>query len=137
MTAARYRAACAALGLPVWRPGMLAVRAHGPLSLRFVGHDVNNAEVMDRSGCEPDFTDPATVGVLLAAVREVYDCHAIHTQGRLHQLGEGWWHDKSQRKPTWRWTAVVPFDATYTRPTEADTLIAALEAAAARRGGQP
>jgi hypothetical protein len=140
-TAARYRAACHALGLPVWRPGMLALR-HAPgcrddgrAEVRVRGAD--DAVAADGFGSVPDFADPATVGCLLAAVREAWDCHAIHTQGRLHQLGEGWWYDKSQRKPTWRWTAVVPFDATYTRPTEADALIAALEAAAARRGGQP
>jgi hypothetical protein len=131
--AARYRAACARLGLPVWRRGAVDTD----------GNVCPGAWADERKG-EPDFTDPATVGVLLAAVREAWDCHAIHTQGRLHQLGEGWWSDKSQRQPTWRWTAVVPFDATYTRPTEAAALIAALEAAPARRparqrceGGQP
>jgi hypothetical protein len=86
---------------------------------------------------KPDFADPATLGCLLAAVRGAWDCHAIHTQGRLHQFGEGWWHDKSQRQPTWRWSTVIPGWPNTSGPTEADALIAALEAAAARRGGQP
>jgi hypothetical protein len=135
--AARYRAACHALGLPVWRPGMRAVAARpAPLEPVCSRAPDDLRGWTPYAGAEPDFTDPATVGCLLAAVREAWNCHAIHTQGRLHQLGEEWWYDKSQRQPTWRWSTVIPGWPNTSGPTEADALIAALEAAA-RRGGQP
>ncbi len=121
--AARYRAACHALGLPVWRPGMLAVFGSG-VSGRIIGHGISDDPVSDRSSAEPDFTDAATVGCLLAAVREMLNNRHAFVRPTI----AGW--------------AVLP-DDTYrvgilgTGPTEADALIAALEVAAARRGGQP
>jgi hypothetical protein len=139
MTAARYRAACAALGLPVWRPGM---RTSSKFE-RVVTVDTDTGDpacaeagaTEDDCACvwmpcdavEPDFTDPATVGCLLAAVREVL-CAAYPAAERidLHIFDDGQvnlGHDYG--------IGVV------SGATLADALIAALEAAAARRGGQP
>jgi hypothetical protein len=137
MTAARYRAACAALGLPVWRPGMLGLRdAPGyrddrrpAIRVRFAG-DSDAAEDM---ACVPDFTDPATVGVLLAAVREAWrdPVLTVRWSGNWPAWGEA-------LSPTpWDWMAWHRSNIVGKGPTEADALIAALEAAAARRGGQP
>jgi hypothetical protein len=114
MTAARYRAACAALGLPVWRRG--AVDTDG---------NVCPGAWADERKAEPDFTDPATVGVLLAAVREAW------LDGGVHAKPAYWPADGA------RWLALPPGGYAHGYgETEADALIAALEAAA-RRGGQP
>jgi len=134
--AARYRAACHALGLPVWRPGMLSTCRYrfaggglwakdGDLTLAAPGVDE-----------EPDFTDPATVGVLLAAAREAWACPILRTSwdGRPPNPGEGLPETALGRK---FWRAGLPGEPVGYGDTEADALIAALEAAAARRGGQP
>jgi hypothetical protein len=127
--AARYRAACAALALPVWRPGMLSTCRYrfaggglwakdGDLTLAAPGVDE-----------EPDFTDPATVGVLLAAAREAWQAPYMHVV----------WMGNTPAGPStssW-WSACIDCRVVGHGPTEADALIAALEAAAARRGGQP
>jgi hypothetical protein len=116
MTAARYRAACAALGLPVWRPGMPALDGLQSWS----------------PGAEPDLTSPAGTGCLLAAVREAWQDHGLATVGRYQHAGRRWTLVTGHRHgSTLRTVAAVEHD------TEADALIAALEAAAARRGGQP
>jgi len=134
--AARYRAACAALRLPVWRPGMRT----GSKFERVVTVDTDTGDpacaeagaTEDDCACvwmpcdavEPDFTDPATVGVLLAAVREAWACPTLSAAWCFvpHQGGD-WFVPR------------IPADAY--GETEADALIAAIEAAAARRGGQP
>ena len=122
-TAARYRAACAALGLPVWRPGMLAVFGSG-VSGRVVGHGISDDLASDRPSSEPDFTDPATVGCLLAAVREAWAAPTLSAVWCFVPHPGGDW-----------FVPRIPADAY--GETEAGALIAALEAAAARRGGQP
>lgn len=123
--AARYRAACAALGLPVWRPGMLAILAPGAPSARIVGHGIDDMDALDRSGAVPDFADPATLGCLLAVVREVWKWPTLSTSWSFVPL-----------RPGVDWF-VTRIHADAYGETEADALIAALEAAAARRGGQP
>ncbi len=129
----RYRSACAALGLPVWRPGMAPVLRYPPADgwcwrLRSA-EDLDLAEGW-YNGMEPNFDDPATVGCLLAAARTVWGphCSAMASQyeaeqdrwrvfdGRLtddgygHEVGNGY--------------------------TEAEALVAALEKAAARQRGE-
>jgi hypothetical protein len=124
--AASYRAACHALGLPVWRPGMLSTYLY-----RFVGDGLwakdgdltLAAPIVDE---EPDFTDPATVGCLLAAVREAWGDRGIHVRPVYRHVDGYRW---SVFPGGQRW-------ATGRGDTEADALIAALEVAA-RRGGQP
>ncbi len=126
--AARYRAACAALGLPVWRPGMRAVAARPePLEPVCSRAPDDLRGWTPYPGAEPDFTDPATVGCLLAAAREAWADPGIGS--RL--MGERVAGAK-------RWSICAHGGPLLSRGTsEADALIAALEAAAARRGGQP
>lgn len=123
---ARYRAACAALGLPVWRPGMRAVAARPeplePVCSR-APDDLRGWTTYP--GAEPDFADPATLGCLLAVVREVWKWPTLSTSWSFVPL-----------RPGVDWF-VTRIHADAYGETEADALIAALEAAAARRGGQP
>jgi len=134
--AARYRAACAALELPVWRPGMRAVAVRpeplDPVCSRVPDDPRGWAPY---PGSEPDFTDAATVGCLLAAVREAWQDHGLTTVGRYQHAGRRWTLATGHRHgSTLRAVAAVEHD------TEADALIAALEAAARRvrgRGGCP
>jgi hypothetical protein len=84
----------------------------------------NDAEAAEFFGCVPDFTDPATVGCLLAAVREAWACPTLSAAWCFVPHPGGDW-----------FVPRIPADAY--GGTEADALIAALEAAAARRRGQP
>jgi hypothetical protein len=67
----------------------------------------------------PDLTDPATVGALLALVREAWGDPCICTA--VDNTGAGWWVDG--------WTAARPQVPSDLHPTEAEALVAALEAA--------
>ena len=108
----RYRAACAALGLPVWRKG--ASDTDGT---------VCPGAWADERLCDPDFSDPATVGCLLAAVREAWSAPTACAAWSFVPLRPG---------VDWFVTR-IPADAY--GATEAEALIAALEAAA--RKDQP
>jgi hypothetical protein len=134
--AARYRAACAALGLPVWRPGMLAILAPSAPSARIVGHGIDDMDALDRSGAVPDFTDPATIGILLAAVREAWRDPGLCTILQWKSSQAFWWSTTGADGDEYRGIPRRPPLSTERCGTEADALIAALEAAA-RRGGQP
>ena len=126
MTAAdRYRAACAALGLPVWRPGMRTVAARPePLEPVCSRAPDDLRGWTPYPGAEPNLADPATVGCLLAATREAWASPTLFA-----------------RPTASGWTVMRGSGAGKGKlsdgPTEADALIAALEAAAACRGGQP
>ena len=127
--AARYRAAMAKLGEPAWRPGMLSTCRY-----RFVGDGLwakDGDLTLAAPGVdeEPDFTDPATVGVLLAAVREAWQAPYMHVV----------WMGNTPAGPStssW-WSACIDCRVVGHGPTEADALIATIEAAVARRGSQP
>jgi len=62
----------------------------------------------------PDLFDPATVGCLLALVREAYDDEHAHVRAAA-----GGWH----------FHTLDPMAPRVTAPTEAQCLVAALEAA--------
>jgi hypothetical protein len=127
MTAAdRYFAACHALNRDEWAPGMRWLRwAPGTARhLQIAGRVPDGPDMhdYDREHVVPDFTDPATVGVLLAAVREAWASPTLF----VRPTASGW--------TVMRGRGMGKLSDGL---TEADALIAALEAAAARRGGQP
>ena len=115
--AARYRAACYAIGLPVWRPGMRAIRPSGwaqPCAER-VPEVPPNGEIIG----DPDFDDPATVGCLLAAAREALHCPRVHVEWQGHNL----WRARMMSLPSGRWVHLGWGDS------EAAALVGALEGA--------
>jgi hypothetical protein len=77
----------------------------------------------------PDFTDPATMGCLLAIVREVWQDPGLAVVGTLSRSGRQWkivaGHHHGGK---FRRTAETPCDS------EAEALIALLEAAVSTRG---
>jgi hypothetical protein len=125
--AARYRAACAALGLPVWRLGMCVWRDHGRHGARF--DEVTDVDELERSGAEPAFDDPATVGVLLSVAREVWGphCSAMASQ---YEAEKEQWRVFDGRLAKDGYGHEVGCGA-----TETEALVAALETAAAALGG--
>jgi hypothetical protein len=130
--AGRYRNACATLGLPVWRPGMLSTCRR-----RLTGGDLwawhSDVLIIDPKDNDmtPDFGDPATLGCLLAAVREatgypgLYDSwHGLNpARGEPLRTDRRWWRVWLDGEPI-----------SYGR-TEAEALVAALERAAVGPGG--
>ena len=141
MTAtARYFAACHALNRDEWAPGMRWLRwAPGTARhLQIAGRVPDGPDMhdYDREHVVPDFTDPATIGVLLAAVREAWACPVVHVSWEGPDLSPG--ETLPETTPGRRfWRAWLPGHPIGYGETEANALIAALEAAAARRGGQP
>ena len=96
-----------------WMEGMRAKSPNGMMSCRVSFYDLNRQPHM-----LPDLTDPATLGCLLALVREAWgDPHAsVWYDSEYWQSGNRWaWHAKGQSR--------VDYD------TEAEALVAALEAA--------
>jgi hypothetical protein len=127
MTAAdRYFAACHALNRDEWAPGMRWLRwAPGTARhLQIAGRVPDGPDMhdYDREHVVPDFTDPATVGVLLAAVREAWASPTLF----VRPTASGWTVMRGRG-----------MGKLSDGETEADALVAALEAAATRRGGQP
>ena len=109
-----------AVSLPGWRwmPGMLQRRRTGPCSgsRRSIDSDYfdtgHEARVMG-GNTWPDVTDPATLGCLLALVRDAYGDARVHVRARANK---------------WRcYSGVTPMGDWY--DTEAAALVAALEAA--------
>ena len=110
-----------AVACPGWRwlPGMLVtrdgardVRIHGARPPRLIREGQEVAAL-------PDLTDPATVGCLLALVREAWGFQAFVTltSGGWHVLGFPWEPD------------LTSSSRLASGPTEAAALVAALEAA--------
>jgi hypothetical protein len=122
MTAARYRAACAALGLPVWRPGMLSTHGARVLADGLWASSSGVIFADENIGEQPDFTDAATIGCLVAAVREAWLDEGVHAKPAYRPADGA------------RWLALPPGGYAHGYgETEADALIAALEAAARAR----
>jgi hypothetical protein len=105
-----------------WMPGMLALPSEGMIStpVRLTEESDWPHDVGLRL---PDLTDPATVGCLLALVREAWGDHATSFANKYE-------------KPTWVWSV---YDGRVSSDdyghefakgsTEAEALVAALEAA--------
>lgn len=113
-----------------WMPGMRAIEAdpemrqHGPSWERAIDGVNGLEQYQAHGGCiepVPDFRDPATLGGLLALVREAWG-----------DLGASVWHDR--RTGLWSWMAGGCIHSVW-RPSDADgypneaaALVAALEA---------
>ena len=112
-----------------WMPGMLIQNADGPVRIDAVDgtqpgvlrkcHFTNEVYVADvRSGPLPDLTDPATLGCLLALVREAWGCDRLTCQPFLSSHPAKLWDG-------WR----VVGTSAQSDHTEAAALVAALESA--------
>jgi len=137
---ARYRATCAALGLPVWRPGMrtlskfervVAVDEGGEPACAEAGatEDDNACVWLECGATDPDFTDPATLGCVLAVVREAWGDPGLAVVG-AYKSAECMWvvagTGRISSAAFWRM-------AQETHTSEAEALVAALEAAVTER----
>ena len=103
-----------------WMPGMLVVASSGrATSAHRVTHDSWSAW----GGELPDLTDPATIGCLLALVREAWGDDGITTSCTRCGGGTGWSVHRSS--PVDGVSALVPILS----ESEATVLVCALEAA--------
>jgi hypothetical protein len=106
---------CVVLPHPIYNPQFLGINPIFRIS------DIIDHDKMMKSPCVPDLTDPATLGCLLALVREAWgDPYAsVGTAG--HDNGEEGWVVIAC-SPTSKWSFCDS-------KTEAEALVAALEAA--------
>jgi hypothetical protein len=86
------------------------------------GGRVREGDGLDRASAFPDFTDAATLGCLLALVREAWGDPTIVTAATLELGGVRGWVAEC-------WAPQSPLHTLTPRPTEAAALVAALEAA--------
>jgi hypothetical protein len=98
-----------------WTAGMLGLSNQS--SSRSIWIRVVDPPMDDTSECWPDLSDPATVGCLLAMVREAWSAG-------FHLVPDGGWLARGARLPD---GATVNLGVC--APTEVEALVAALEAA--------
>ena len=102
-----------------WMPGMLARCGGRKMRSKRSGRSPYR-------GALPDLADPATLGCLLALVREAWGDKGIHTECTLEEDGQGGW------VRDWVIISSFPLLWTINEPpydTEAAAFVAALEAA--------
>jgi hypothetical protein len=102
-----------------WMPGMLGLSTHS--SSRSIWIRIVDPPLDDTSECWPDLSDPATLGCLLALVREAWSLPSLYV--RLNPYGT----DKVQL--TWSGSGSTTVLALANAETEAEGLVKALEAA--------
>ena len=102
-----------------WMPGMLGLSTHS--SSRSIWIRIVDPPQDDTSECWPDLSDPATLGCLLALVREAWSTPSLYV--RLNPYGT----DKVQL--TWSGPGSTTVLALANAETEAEALVKALEAA--------
>jgi hypothetical protein len=109
-------------GMRVWNPvgenwfrvaddaGILCA---SPYLVTFEGRHAHGSRWASLSGCSPDLTDPATLGCLLALVREAWEPHGTFVS--THRYDGGEWSIRTLPLPVFA--------------TEAEALVSALESA--------
>lgn len=101
-------------GMLVWR-GLRVIQGGTPISAR-----LEDGRLTTMRGTVPDLTDPATLGCLLSLVREAWGPRVHATHRPDVGVSEAWYVSHRKGPPPWRG---------FTGPTEAEALVAALEAA--------
>jgi hypothetical protein len=102
-----------------WMPGMLTLTGH-----RVSDEDAETDAPTLFNDDLPDLSDPATVGYLLALVREAWSDPRIGVRGYIDDPGDPLYY------------AVEPLDLEVTGDSEAEALVAALEAAGTQEDEQ-
>ena len=105
-----------------WMPGMLAIMTEpheGETTFRVVDY-IGNRETGAPITMYPDLSDPATLGCLLALVREAHGAPAAYFMGSVNNQ----WVVHHFTEPEAYWKSLTKW-----QPTEAEALVAALEVA--------
>jgi hypothetical protein len=105
-----------------WMPGMMAIMTEphdGETTFRVLDY-IGSRETGAPITMYPDLTDPATLGCLLALVREAHGAPAAYFMGSVNNQ----WVVHHFTEPEAYWKSLTKW-----QPTEAEALVAALEVA--------
>jgi hypothetical protein len=102
-----------------WMPGMLAIMPEDRDGCIWTER-VSDDEWRPAMGSIPDLSDPATLGCLLALVREAHGAPAAYFMGSVNNQ----WVVHHFTEPEAYWKSLTKW-----QPTEAEALVAALEVA--------
>ena len=103
-----------------WMPGMRAVGRNNFPAAWFRVEKFNRRFPDDWTAALPDLQDPATLGCLLALVREAWGNPLVGVRG---------WLSNEEGEDLYEYYEVLGLDDELTADTEAHALVAALEAA--------